>query len=54
MVRIWCAEGWTYLYVSMLLLYVRARLDNIQDRNIFEGYPEWVKRLAVDMAPITT
>lgn len=33
----------------MLLLCVRARLDNIRDSNIFEGYPEWVKQLVVDM-----
>lgn len=52
-VRIWCAKGWIYLYVSMLLLCVRDRLDNIQDSNIFEGYPEWVKQLVVDMGPRT-
>lgn len=37
----------------MLLLCVRARWDSIQDSNIFEGYPEWVKQLVIDMGPRT-
>lgn len=33
----------------MLPLCVQGQLDNIQDSNIFEGCPAWVKQLVLDM-----